>query len=98
MGGKFEKAVHEWNWNCADGNAPSVGDSWLSGPVDGEPAARIPYLMCSEEHQWYCHNEDADDFRKTPEMEKPESLSESTCDTSYVGLLKLPAIDMSKVR
>lgn len=96
--GKFQKAVHEWNWNCADGNAPSIGDSWLSGPVDGEPAARIPYLMCSEEHEWYCHNEDSDDFRKTPSMEKPESLAESTCDTSFMGLLKLPAIDMAKVR
>jgi len=97
-GGKYQKSVHEWNWNCADGNAPSVGNSWLSGPVDGEPAARIPYLMCSEEHEWYCHSEDSDDLKKSPDMGMPEKLSTSTCDVNYMSLLKLPGIDMSKVR
>jgi hypothetical protein len=94
----MQKAVHEWNWNCADGSAPGVGDAWLSGPVDGEPAARAAYLMCSEEHEWYCHNEDADDLKKSPDMDMPEKLSASTCDVNYMSLLKLPNIDFSKVR
>lgn len=94
----MQKAVHEWNWNCADGNAPAAGQAWMSGPVDGEPAARSAYLMCSEEHEWYCHNEDQDDIKKSPDMDMPEHLSASTCDVSYMSLLRIPNVDFSTVR
>jgi len=72
------EAVHEWNWNCASGNAPEDLSSWLTGPVEGEPeSSRGPFLMCTEDQGWYCPFEDGPDLKLQQSLgERQQSFGE----------------------
>jgi hypothetical protein len=85
-------AVHEWNWNCASGNAPEDAAEWLKGPVEGEPAHRGPFLMCEEHNGWYCPFEDGPDLKLVAGDEKPTEVDEGDQAVS-VGIMSLPIID-----
>lgn len=87
-------AVHEWNWNCASGNAPEDSQPWLTGPVEGEPeSARGPFIMCKEDAGWYCPVEDGADLKMEAGADKPVEVDEGGSDQYSVGTMTLPVID-----
>lgn len=88
------EAVHEWNWNCASGNAPEDAAEWLLGPVEGEPeSARGPFLQCQEDKGWFCPFDDGPDLRMRPQEDKPEEIEEGGGDQALVSTMTLPVID-----
>eukprot|EP00392_Amoebophrya_sp_AT5.2_P008814 g8842.t1 len=87
------KAVHEWNWNCAEGKAPEDAAAWEAGPVVGEPSSRSQFLMCKEDPGWYCANEGTADMKRAagPEGEV-EKMDESTGADTTVETMSVPEI------
>lgn len=86
-------AVHEWNWNCASGNAPEDPASWFVGPVEGEPeSTRGPFLMCKEDAGWYCPDDEGADTKLEAGAEKPIEVEDGSGQIS-VGTMTLPVID-----
>lgn len=87
-------AVHEWNWNCASGNAPEDAAKWLSGPVEGEPeSTRGPFKMCKEDAGWYCPFEDSPDLKLEAGTDTPVEIEEGGSTTISVSTMSLPVID-----
>lgn len=88
------EAVHEWNWNCASGNAPEDGGKWVVGPVEGEPeSTRAPFLMCKEDGGWYCPFEEGADLKLEAGADLPKEIDEGGSATISVATMKLPVID-----
>lgn len=89
------EGVHEWNWNCASGNAPEDESEWKLGPVEGEPAARAAFLMCKESMGWTCPSDIEDDLKLEAGADKPKvDDSEGGPSEPTVETMALPKIDM----
>ena len=81
--------VHEWNWNCAEGDAPEDAAAWVqSSVVEGELAARGLYLMCQEEPGWFCSEEGLERKAGAVLPRSVEDADESR--KSVVGIMALP--------
>ncbi|CAD7969331.1 unnamed protein product [Amoebophrya sp. A120] len=86
------KAIHEWNWNCAEGKAPEDEAQFAAGPVPGEPSARSSFLMCKEDPGWYCAMEGGPDMKKPAGDGEVEKLDEDTGSDTLVETMSMPEI------
>lgn len=87
------EAVHEWNWNCASGNAPEDPQQWLKGPVEGEPeSTRGPFIMCKEDAGWFCPSDEGEDLKLEAGADAPIEVDDGNTQIS-VGTMSLPVID-----
>lgn len=87
--------IHEWNWNCAGGDAPEDGGKWLTGQVEGEPeSTRAPFLMCKEDDGWSCPSaDDADDLVLKVGEKEPTKVNLPNGSAESVATMSLPVID-----
>jgi len=88
------QAIHEWNWNCASGNAPEDPAKWMTGPVEGEPeSSRGPFVMCQEDGGWYCPFEEGPDLKMEAGKDAPKEIEEGGSSVISVATMTLPVID-----
>ncbi|CAD7931043.1 unnamed protein product [Amoebophrya sp. A25] len=87
------KAIHEWNWNCAEGKAPEDASEWEAGPVRGEPSARDSFLMCKESAGWYCASETGPDMKKGADSDEVTKIDDEVSGAeTKVETMSMPEI------